>query len=324
MPEARRETAIYGAFRVGPRVDEALARLALAQHAVFALEQLVGLGLSARAVRTRAATARLHRIHHGVYGLAPPELLSRNGRYLAAVLACGPGAALSHRSAGALLDLVRSDAVRIDVSVATLGGRRRRPGIRVHRTATLSPADTALVNRIPCTTVGRTLLDLAGILDRRGIERALDQAAILELFDLTDLRDQIRRNRTRPGASALQAVLAEHVAGSTPTWNDLEELMIDLSRKIGLPDPEVQQWLDLGDGEPPIRADFLWREQRLIVETDGYRTHGTRTSFERDRRRDQRALAAGWRTIRITWRQLQNEPQRLGRLLLAVVAGHAA
>ncbi|MGO9754047.1 MAG: hypothetical protein ACLP8S_17800 [Solirubrobacteraceae bacterium] len=113
-------------------------------------------------------------------------------------------------------------------------------------------------------------------------------------------------------------MLDQHIPGSTPTWNELEETFLRLTRGIGLPDPEVQQWLDLGDGEPLIRADFLWRMQRVIVETDGYGTHGTRTSFESDRRRDQRAVAAGWHPIRITWRQLEHESQRLEKLLLAV------
>ncbi len=304
------------------RLSNRLARLAISQHGVIRLEQLVGLGLSATAVRDRVAADGLHRVHHGVYATVPVQLLSREGRYMAAVLACGPGAALSHRSAGALLELVRTSAATFDVTVPTRNGRRR-PGIRVHRASALAPADVALVDRVPCTAVARTLLDLAETLDRRALERAIDQAVILELFNLAALRDQIERNRTRPAAARLQSALAQHVPGSTPTWNEFEERFLALSRGAGLPDPEVQQWLDLGDGEPPIRPDFLWRPQRLIVETDGYQTHGTRTSFESDRRRDQRTIAAGWHTIRVTWRQIEREPQRLASLLLTVVAGIA-
>ncbi|MGO9899286.1 MAG: type IV toxin-antitoxin system AbiEi family antitoxin domain-containing protein [Solirubrobacteraceae bacterium] len=301
-----------------------MAALAVTQHGVFTLYQLVDLGLAASTVRERLATGRLYRVHRGVYSLAPPQLLSRNGRFMAAVLACGLGAALSHRSAGALLELVSWNSLKVDVSVPTPGGRSSREGIRVHRATTLRPSDIVLAQRIPCTTVARTLLDLAELLDRRGVERALDQAAILEVLDLTRLRDQIEHNPTRRASAVLQAVLAEHLPGSTPTWNELEERMLALTRRIGIADPEVQQWLDLGDGWPMIRADFLWREQRVIVEADGFQAHGMRTAFEDDRRRDQRAIQAGWRPIRVTWRQLTNEPERLEKLLLVVVGRSAA
>ncbi len=289
MDRARRENAKYAGFRVEPLSNRALARLTVAQHGVFELDQAVDLGLSARAVQDRAATGRLHRVHRRVYSLAPPQLLTRNGRYMAATLACGPGAALSHRSAGALLELIHWRSARIDVSVPTAGGRSSRNGIAVHRATTLRPSDIVLVQRIPCTAIARTLLDLAETLDCRGVERALDQAAILEVLDLNELRHQIEHNHTRPAAATLQAVLAEHLPGSTPTWNELEERLLALTRRIGIPDPEVQQWLDLGDGGRLIRADFLWREQRVIIETDGYQTHGTRRSFESDRYRDLRA-----------------------------------
>lgn len=293
--------------------------LALTQHAVFGIGQLVALGRVERTIQARAAGSRLHRIHDGVYSLVPPQLLSRDGRFMAAVLACGPGAALSHRSAGALRELIRSDRARIDVTVATRGGRRRA-GIEIHRSATLRPADVAPAHGIPCTTVSRTLLDLAGVLDRRGLERALDQAAILELLDLDSLTDQIGHNAKRREAKRLRVALADHLPGSTPTWNEFEERFLRMARVANLPEPEVQQWLDLGDGEPMIRPDFMWRSDRVIVETDGWGSHRTRRSFENDRRRDQRAIAAGWRTVRVTWRQLTSEPDRLARTFAAIVS----
>ncbi len=306
-------------------MDEALGRVAAEQHAVLELSQTVACGLSPSAVRTRVARSRLYRVHHTVFSLVPPELLSRNGRYMAAVLACGPRAALSHRSAGALLDLAHSDAATIDVSVPTPGGRQRRAGIRIHRSLSLRACDIVLVNGVRCTSVARTLFDLAGVLGERRLERALDQAAILELLDDRALQDQMRHNQARRAqASRLGVVLAKHVPGSTPTWNDFEERFLRLSRSTGLPDPEVQQWLDLGDGEQMICADFLWRAQRVIVETDGWQTHRTRNSFESDRRRDQRAINAGWRTVRITWVQLEHEPGRLGSLLLRLVSATTA
>lgn len=168
MSEAGRKTGTYGRFYD----QRALAALAGRQHDVFTLAQLQDLGLTASAVHKRAASGRLHRVHHGVYSLAPAELLSRRGRYMAAVLACGPGAVLSHRSAAALHELRATDRTGIDV---TISGRtnHNRPGIDVHRSCTLSAGDTTTVDGIPCTTVSRTLLDLAGVVGRRPTERAI-------------------------------------------------------------------------------------------------------------------------------------------------------
>ena len=121
----------------------------------------------------------------------------------------------------------------------------------------------------------------------------------------------------RPGACDARSMSTG--SGSTPTWNEFEERFLALIRSVGLPDPEVQPWLELGDHEPPIRPDFLWRKQSVIVETDGHKHHGTRLAFETDRRRDQRAAAAGFQTIRVTWRQLFAERERLGRTVNAIV-----
>ncbi len=297
----------------------ALAALAIQQHGVFALAQLQALGLGASTVRHRAAVGRLHRIYRGVYSLVPLELLTRDGRWMAAVLACGPGAVLSHRSAAALHELGRTDRTKIDVTVP---GRscREHPGIDVHRSTTLAPSDTTRVNNIPCTTVARTQLDVADVLDRRRVERVFDQAEILQVFDLRQLEDQLARNPRRPGAQLVRAILAEHYVGSTPTWSELEERFLRLVREAGLPIPAVNAWVDPNDGEPPFRVDFLWRAQRVVAETDGHKTHRTRQSFERDRRRDQRLAAARYRPIRVTWRQVVHAPQQLGRTLVALLS----
>jgi len=156
--------------------------------------------------------------------------------------------------------------------------------------------------------VPRTQLDIAEVINRRGVERALDQAEILEVFDLRALEDQIERNPTRSGAARLRAVLNEHYAGSTPTWNEFEDRFLEFTRAAGLPQPEVNYWIVLPDGEPAIRADFAWPTQRVIVETDGRGTHSTRQAFEHDRRKDLRLVAAQWRPMRVTWRRLDTEP----------------
>jgi hypothetical protein len=281
---------------------------------VVTLEQLVGVGVSESAVVKKAARAQLHRIHVGVYAIVPPSMLSSNGRYLAAVMACGPGAALSHRSAAQLHGLRLTARGRIDV---ILPGRakRARPGIDAHTSVHLTPQDITAVDRIPVTTVARTALDLAAVVARRQVERALDQAEILRTFDLTALTDQIQRNPHHPGAATLTAILGSHYAGSTATWSELEEICLEAARAGGVPAPEVNAFVDPGDGEPPIRVDFVWRAQRTAVEADGRGTHLTTWTFEHDRRRDQRLAAAGWRVVRVTYRQLQRERARIQRLL---------
>jgi hypothetical protein len=226
---------------------------------------------------------------------------------MAAVLACDPGAALSHRSAAALLNLRPFGGTRIDVTVPGRSSRKH-PGIAVHCSLTLTPFDTTRVENIPCTTASRTLLDLGEAVNRRGLERALDQAETLEVFDLRALDDQLERNSTRLAASVLRAVLDEHYAGSTETWSHFEERFLAFARAAGLPQPAVNFWIVLSDGGLPIRADFAWPAQRVIVETDGWDTHRTRQAFERDRRKDLRLGLAGWRPMRVTSRQLDAEP----------------
>lgn len=285
------------------------------QQGVAGLAQLVALGIGGTAVRKRAQAGRLHRLYRAVYALTPPSLLPLNGRYLAAVLACGPGAALSHRSAADLLGLRKTDRAPIDVIVP---GRtaRRHDGIDIHRSTTLTAADTTIVDGIPVTTVARTALDLATVVRRRAVERALDQAEMLQVFDLNALRDQLDRNPHHPGAPALRAVLDEHIAGTTVTWSDLEELCLEVTRAAGVQPPEVNVYVDPGDGEPPIRPDFVWRAQRVTVEADGFGSHKTRHAFENDRRRDQRLIRAGWRPVRVTDRQLRQERGRIVALLI--------
>jgi hypothetical protein len=191
--------------------------------------------------------------------------------------------------------------------------------VYVHRSTTLTAADITTVNNIPVTTITRTLFDLADVLQRRPLERAFDQAEIIDGLDLNAINDQLDRNPTRPAAKRVKALLEEHYIGSTPTASELEEAFVVLSRAVGLPKPEVNGWIVLDDGESPIKGDFVWRAQKIVAETDGEQTHGTRQAFEADRRRDQRLMAAGWRVIRTTWRQVKRRPEELERLLRQLV-----
>jgi predicted transcriptional regulator of viral defense system len=317
--ERVRKTSLYGGFFAKAPLEEAIVALGVTQHAVFALDQLRELGLVANAVRKRTSAGRLHRIHQGVYSLVPRELLTRNGHRMAAVLACGPDAVLSHRSAAALHGLRESAQRRIEVTIPGRSGRNR-PGIHVHHTTNLAPADVTRVENIPCTSVARTLFDLAEVIARRPLERAFDQSEVIGVFDLRAIEDQMTRNPTRAGAAAVRGVLDEHYAGSTPTQSEIEEAFYALCGRYGLPRPEVSKWLDLGDGEPMILVDFLWRPQRVIVETDGERFHGTQQARQRDLRRDQRATVAGWRPIRAPGRQVIHRPDELGPTLAKLLA----
>ncbi len=237
---------------------------------------------------------------------------------MAAVLACGPGAVLSHRTAGALHGL-RETAQRLTEVTVPRRSARKRPGLHIHRATDLAPTDVTIVDNIPCTSVARTLLDLAEVVARRPLERAFDQSEILQVFDLRAIQDQLDRNPTRRGAGVVTRLLEEYYVGSAPTESELEEAFFAMCRRYRIRIPEVQLWVDLGDGEPMIRGDFVWREERVIVETDGDRFHRTHQARQRDPRRDQRAIVAGWRPLRTTWRQVIYRPGELGPTVVKLV-----
>jgi predicted transcriptional regulator of viral defense system len=299
-------------------VDLSLAALGDRQHAVFGLWQLEGIGLSSRATQKRAQGGRLHRIYSAVYSLVPRTLLSRKGHWMAAALAFGPDAVVSHRTAAALHGLIDYNGSKTDVTVPGKHSRRRG-NLIVHSSILLSPADLTTEDSIPCTTVARTLLDLADVVERRRLERAFDQAEMMGVFDLRAIEDQLTRNPKRPAARKLRALLDEYYVGEAPTESELEEAALALCRILDLPKPLVQRWLTLPDGGPPLRPDFMWPEQRVILEADGDRAHGTRQARERRNVRDQRLLVHGWAPLHASWRQLKWRPEELGPRLVALV-----
>jgi very-short-patch-repair endonuclease len=307
-----------------PPLDRELADLAGRQWGVVSLTQLTALGLGARAVQQRAAAGRLHRLYRGVYAVGH-VLLGAEGRRLAAVMACGPGAVLSHGSAAAHWGLLHTAATHIDVTAPR--GRHGARGIRLHRTRCLDARDTATHEGIPITTVARTLLDLAATTQPHRLERALAQAEHLCLYDHRAVTDAIARANGHRGTAALARATA-----SEPKWarNDFEANFLSLVRDAGLPEPLVNHPVDAAD-YGYCEVDFFWPTQKLIVETDGWETHRTRAAFEHDRARDAALQAMGYRVVRFTRREVRDRPatvvrrlQRLLRYSSAIASRNAA
>ena len=277
------------------------------QHGVIAVGQVASLGLSSSALRSRVAGGRLHRLHTGVVSVVPPRLLTLRGRIMAATLACQAGTAASHRASGALFELRLAMRRWIDVTTPGSTGRRRA-GIRVHSGTTLAAADVTVIDNIPCTTLARTLLDICEDATRREVERALDVAEQQQILDMRAIDDVLARANGRRGAKLLRSVLAEHRVASTLTRSDLEEAFLAIARAIGYPPDAVNVWIAFPDGGG-AEADFVYREQNLIVEVDGRDPHTIRKAFNADRRRDARLMLLGWRVVRFTWQQVtHNRP----------------
>jgi very-short-patch-repair endonuclease len=292
----------------------ALAELAARQHGVVTAGQLRALGLGARGVSHRVARGRLHRVHRGVYAVGHP-LLTPDGRRMAAVLACGEGAVLSHRSAAAAWGVRPTD--RADHEVSTMRrGPGSRPGIDVHRVRVLAPADTAVVRGVPITSVARTLVDLAGVLAPHALDRAVHQAEVLRLLDARAVHDAMDRVPKRRGIATLRAALARPSAGVTRSR--LEERFLALRDRAGLPRPRLNAHLPLGDRL--VEVDALWRRERVVVELDGAAVHRTARAFEEDRRRDAALAALDHLVVRLTWRRLGAEPNAVLRELRTILA----
>ena len=284
---------------------------------MVSLAQLRALGLGPRGAQHRAQTGPLQRVHRGVYAVGG-SVLPREGRWLAAVLAYGAGAVLSHVSAAVHWNLLRYDAPRPEVTAPA--SRRKVPGIRLHRSRCLDAQDTTSHHGIPVTTVHRTLLDIAADAPDHHLERALAQAERLELYDHTAITEAI----ARANGNRVTGRLAKAIA-SDPQWlrSELEIRMRKLAREHGLPQPECNTSLD-APGHPGLEADFYFPTHHLVVETDGWDTHKTRHAFEDDRAKDAALTAAGYTVLRFTWRQLRDDPHTVADRLKAVLSYSAA
>jgi very-short-patch-repair endonuclease len=267
--------------------DARIAAVATRQHGAVSIHQLRESGLSDTAVRERLRAGRLHRLHRGVYAvghIAPSD----KRRWMAAALALGEGAILSHRSAASLWGLLPSRDGPVDVSLPSRHGRRRRQGIRIHRPTSLEHAEITRRHGIPVTSPARTLADLRSVVSGRELRRAIRQADFLGL----PTGPEIVPDKTR---------------------SELERRFLWLCRRHRLPTPKVNMRIEA------LTVDFCWVEAKLVVETDGYRSHSGRAAFEDDRSRDLTLRALGFEVMRLSYRQVFDESSRVAAVLRAAL-----
>lgn len=290
---------------------EAILEVAGRQHGVVSGKQLLGLGLSRDAIRHRVRSKRLHPLLRGIYAVGRQEV-SREGRWMAAVLACGEGAALSHSSAAALM---RIGAERDVVEVSIPGSSRLvRAGLRVHRRAALRSGDLGEFMQIPVTSPALTLIDMAA--DRRcsdlSLEWGINEADKYDLIAPHDLRAALDAHPSMGGVDRLRRMLDRRTLRLTDS--ELERRFLELVARAGLPMPLTQHRLN------GFRVDFYWPDLGLVVETDGLRYHRTPAQQARDSVRDQTHTAAGLRPLRFSHAQVYFEADRVVATLRATIA----
>jgi very-short-patch-repair endonuclease len=280
------------------------------QHGVVTRAQLLEFGFGRRAIDRRISSGRLHPVLRGVYAVGRPEL-TRQGVWMAAVLRCGPGAALSHESAAALWGIRPERRREVEVSVRA----KRRPsvtGLVVHRRACLEADRVTRHLGIPVTTPSVTLVDLAARLRRGELEAAISEADKLDLVDPEQLRAGLAELAGWPGVAALRQTLDRRTLALTDS--ELERRFLPLARRAGLPKPRTRTHVN------GFKVDFYWPGIGLVVETDGLRYHRTPVQQARDQRRDQAHTAAGLTTLRFTHAQVTYEPDHVELTLAAVAA----
>jgi predicted transcriptional regulator of viral defense system len=287
--------------------------LAAKQHGVVSRRQLATIGIDSDGVKRRRAKGGLHRVHPGVYAVGYPSLTPQ-GRWMAAVLACGRGAVLSHLDAAALWRIYEGIGARVHVTVLS---RRAVSGLWIHRARRLDPEDVTVRDGIPVTTVARTLVDLTDVLAPDRLLRAMREAEFLKLLDLDALNAAVQRAHGRKRLGGLREAMAAHSPGQI-VRHELEHRFLELVREAGLPMPET-------NAKVPTRRrtyeiDCLWRAQRVAVELDGRAAHARTMAFEPDRRKDAALNAIGLRPLRFTWQRVTTESREVIAELAATLA----
>jgi Transcriptional regulator, AbiEi antitoxin/REase_MTES_1575 len=285
--------------------------LAERQHGVVSRRQLLAIGYSDAAITRAAGAGRLHRVHRGVYAVGYRRL-SRRGHCLAAVLACGAGATLSHSSAAWLWGLIPNWPATAHVSIPSRG--KSRHSIRVHHAPALTDGDRSLRDAIPVTAVPRTLLDLSSLLPSRQLDRAIERSDQLGLFDLRAVEVLLARTAGHPGWGRLGHALATYREPAF-TRSELERRFLDLVREAGLPVPSANAFV------AGYEIDMYWSGERFAVELNGYEYHRTRAAFERDRLRQEELKLAGIDSIRITARRVERDPESVVTRLATLLDG---
>jgi very-short-patch-repair endonuclease len=290
--------------------EQELAAMGRRQHGVVARRQLAALGIGNGAIKARLRLGQLHAVHRGVYSLGHRSLTIR-GAWLAAVLACGDEALLSHRSAAALWGLTRPR--RSPVEVTSRHGRTGRDGILLHHSP-LADGERSIEAGIPVTSVARTLLDLAEVLDEDGLRRAFEEADRLKLLRMPALEQVCARAGKRKGLVALRRLIdaaREPVFARSPLENRFAELYREHLSDLPVPLTNIS----ILDHE----VDAYWPAHRLVVEMDSWEFHRHRAAFESDRARDAAMQAAGYRVLRYTHRRLEADPATVASELRAIL-----
>ena len=300
------EKSGQGGGKSQSHLDHAVAALAEQQHGVVAVWQLVAIGLGRDAIRYREKVGRLHRIHHGVYAVGYRKLTPQ-GHRMAAVLASGPDAVLSHWSAAAQWGFGQS---RWKTDVTTPSSRRSRKTIRAH-TATLHPEERTVHDGIPITSVERTILDLAAHLSKDQLAHLIEEADRKQRFDLRKLDRAIARRPHVKGVARLKTVLAAY-RGTADTRSHLERKFRKLIATANLPEPQFNVLV------AGLTVDVYWPQWKLVVELDGEPYHDNPVAFETDRIRDATLQKHDIRILRVTGDRLDNAPDAVLADVLAL------
>jgi very-short-patch-repair endonuclease len=288
--------------------DTLVGALADGQYGVVCREQLLAAGLSNGAIGRAADAGRLRPVFRGVYAVGHVAL-RREGWWMAALLACGPDAALSHRSAAIVWGFLAGPALPVDVTT-TSGKGRRHSRITTHRTP-LHPLDALVIDDLRVTTPSRTIVDLAAVLQGRALREAVERAQDVRRFDPRDIGATMSRAARRP--RRLLDLLALMSPDQDNARSHLERLFLSLTRAAKLPRPTPNH--EIGGR----RRDFAWPDNRLVVETDGYRYHSSREAKRRDNRRDRQLTALGWRPVRFTYEEITFEPAHVAAELAGLL-----
>jgi hypothetical protein len=290
----------------GSVVPRRIGELATQQRGVVAYAQMLELGATCDQIEQWVEAGWLHRLHESVYAVGHRDL-PRGGHFMAAVLAGGDGAALSHASAAAHLGLRASSAALVDVMVPR-SGERDRDGIRFHRPKVYAPEDRVVIDGIPCTTVHRTLVDLGAVLKLHQLERAVEQAELLQLLDIKGIADVLARIDRPRGVRNLRRCLGAERLDASLTESRGERRFLLLCVDAGLPRPVLQHPVEHAPGRWHD-VDFAWPDRRLAIEVDGAEVHGTRAAARRDRRLDREIRDAGWRVERFMGDDVVDTPE---------------